>query len=482
MRTILLFNCVVITFFSLLSVYNCVPTSKSDRKSSAKQSSKTSSPPKQKLILILADGVRYDYINDPTLKGFKRMARTGVRAEYVRPIFPSNSYPNWYTIVTGKYAESHGMVQNFMYDFEKNDTFLMWPHSNASHPHWWEMAEPLWTTAEKQGVKTAVYWWDGCQIRIKNTEPTLCLEYQSFWTWPNVKNDTMEAIDEILDNFESDEWQLALIYYEAVDATGHAFGPESSDRVEAMRDLDEILYHLQEQIESRNLSETVNTVVVSDHGMLMVETENDANKTKIISIEKIIDEHDVIVMLDRGATSMLIPVQGKESKILDDLKKANTSGLRFYDKPNIPTKYHFKNNQRVAPILLVADKGYFLEGFSSHGKTRPISDVLYPGHHGYDPYDVKEMRTIFYATGSRLKHGFVSKPLMMTDHYNLICFLLGIEAAPNNGSWNRVQDMVAESNAHVEYYSSRPACENVGIVFQSSISMIISMAIILILR
>ncbi|RWS19538.1 ectonucleotide pyrophosphatase/phosphodiesterase family member 6-like protein [Leptotrombidium deliense] len=55
---------------------------------------------KNKLILILADGVRYDYVADPNLKGFNQLAKHGVRAEYVQPIFPANSYPNWYTIVT----------------------------------------------------------------------------------------------------------------------------------------------------------------------------------------------------------------------------------------------------------------------------------------------------------------------------------------------------------------------------------------------
>jgi ectonucleotide pyrophosphatase/phosphodiesterase family protein 6 len=112
------------------------------------------------------------------------------------------------------------MVQNFMYDPEHKETFMMFPHPNASHVHWWNQTEPLWVTAEKQGVRTAVYWWDGCQVPIRNTTPTYCLEYQSYWTWPKPKEDTIEAMKEILDNFQRNEWQLGLVYYEAVDATG----------------------------------------------------------------------------------------------------------------------------------------------------------------------------------------------------------------------------------------------------------------------
>ena len=112
------------------------------------------------------------------------------------------------------------MVQNFMYDPKEKDTFLMFPHANASHIHWWNQSEPLWVTAEKQGIKTAVYWWDGCQVPIRGFTPTYCLEYQSYWTWPKPKSDTIEALKEILHNFKTNEWQLALLYYEAIDATG----------------------------------------------------------------------------------------------------------------------------------------------------------------------------------------------------------------------------------------------------------------------
>lgn len=105
---------------------------------------------------------------------------------------------------------------------------MMFPHPNASHVHWWNQSEPLWVTAEKQGVRTAVYWWDGCQVPIRNTTPTYCLEYQSYWTWPKPKEDTIEAMKEILDNFQRNEWQLGLVYYEAVDATGNCWQNEQS--------------------------------------------------------------------------------------------------------------------------------------------------------------------------------------------------------------------------------------------------------------
>jgi predicted AlkP superfamily pyrophosphatase or phosphodiesterase len=144
-----------------------------------------------------------------------------------------------------------------MYDPKEKDTFLMSPHPNASHPHWWNGAEPIWINAEKNGLKTAVYWWDGCQVKIKGKEPTLCLEYQSYWTWSKPYDDTVNALYEILDNFESDEWHLGLVYYEAIDAMGHAFGSESNERLEAVQEFDKILNLLQDEIERRNMEDEV---------------------------------------------------------------------------------------------------------------------------------------------------------------------------------------------------------------------------------
>ncbi|RWS22215.1 ectonucleotide pyrophosphatase/phosphodiesterase family member 6-like isoform X4, partial [Leptotrombidium deliense] len=290
--------------------------------------------------------------------------------------------------------------------------------------------------------------WDGCQVAISNTTPTYCAEYQSYWTWPKVKEDTIDALHEILDNFESDEWQLALVYYEAIDATGHAWGPETEERVHAVRDLDDILFNLTTEIYARKMDKEVNVVLVSDHGMTTVDTEG--NFTVLIDLENIINEDDVEMMLDRGSTSFLYPKRGKEEKIYNTLKKAKVKGMHYYRKSDLPEHYHIKHHRRVSPIVLVADKGYFVRGFSSGGKTKPVWDVLYTGHHGYDPYEVDQMRTIMYAVGPGLKKNYVNEPLMMTDHYNLICHLLGIEAQPNNGSWLRVQNMLAKSSRTIK--------------------------------
>ena len=167
------------------------------------------------------DGFRWDYVSlDKSLKGFPKIAENGVRAKYVKPIFPANSYPNWYAIVTGLYGESHGMFENYMYDETRDDFFLMTPHPNASHPHWWNQSEPIWINAQENGVKTAMYLWDGCQVRIEGVRPSICHKYRAIYEAAKADNQTRTFINTILDDFAADKYRLALVYHELVDHNG----------------------------------------------------------------------------------------------------------------------------------------------------------------------------------------------------------------------------------------------------------------------
>lgn len=274
---------------------------------------------------------------------------------------------------------------------------------------------------------------------------TKCEPYKSYWTWPNIKDDYKLAFDEILNNFKQDKWQFSLAYYEPIDSNGHVFGPNSVSRRDALKDLDDLLVYLIDEMQKKELDKEMNILLVSDHGMLDVQSKK--HKTILIDIENYLDENDVEVMLDRGSISMIIPKANKEEKILEDLKKSNIKGLSFYKKEDIPDIYHFKHHRRIGQIMLLANKGYFIRGFSDGSKTLPHWDVVYKGHHGYDPYFVNEMKTIMYGLGPKLKKGYENRPLIMTDHYNLICNILEIQARKNDGNWTRVMNMLEDGSS-----------------------------------
>ncbi|KAH7950810.1 hypothetical protein HPB52_001936 [Rhipicephalus sanguineus] len=339
-----------------------------------------------RVLLFMVDGLRWDYLSEPHLPGFEELADTGVKAEYVVPVMPANSYPNCYSIVTGLYAERHGFVQNYMYDEKYDDYFLMAPHPNASNPHWWNHAEPVWVTAEKNGLRTGMYYWDGCQVEIRGVKPTICFPYRNFGKWPTAERDTKAA-----------------------------------------------------------LSEALSIIVVSDHGM----TDTSLDKNELIDIEPHIDASDIHCMLDGGAFSMLRPHRGKIDKVYAKLKSANIKGLNVFRKEELPESYHLRDSYLTQPIVLTTDPGYLLVKLrlTESEKQMPKSNRTVGGGHGYDPMKLADMRAIFLATGPGLKQGFQSGPIRMVDHYNVICRQLGIQPLENSGSLENVRDIFVDGAA-----------------------------------
>ncbi|XP_022240767.1 ectonucleotide pyrophosphatase/phosphodiesterase family member 6-like [Limulus polyphemus] len=402
----------------------------------------SSAKSQQKLLLILVDGCRWNYVDEQeNLLGFRRIAEHGVRAEFVTPIYPSNSYPNWYTIVTGLYAENHGFVENYLYDPVRKDFFLMAPDQSASETHWWNQAEPLWITAKKSNLRSALYWWDGCQVEIRGEKPNECIQYKSPEEWDSLDKDVMKKLNETLDKFERDEIDLVQLYYEAVDANGHSYGPDSDKRKEAFARIDRMLDLLQTEIEERDMTDKINLVIVSDHGMTSTDPKNGL---KVINISTAINPKDLKYMIYYGASCMIVPTEEKEDKLYEDLSKGNITGLQVYKKEDLPEKYHIKGNSLTTPIVLMADPGYYIIGLEDKNRSIPISSKIYLGSHGYDPDKTKDMRTIFFARGPALKKGYKSGPIHMVDHYNLLCHLLNIKPLPNNGSWENVKSMLNE--------------------------------------
>ncbi|XP_054712345.1 glycerophosphocholine cholinephosphodiesterase ENPP6-like isoform X2 [Uloborus diversus] len=344
-----------------------------------------------KVLFVLVDGCRWDYLDQGNFPGFKKLSDKGTHALHVTPIFPSNSYPNWYSLVTGLYAESHGFVQNMMYDAKYEDFFMMGPHESVNVPHWWDGAEPLWVTAEKNGLRSALYWWDGCQVEIRGRQSTFCRKYQYIGnSWTSVNEDTKEAFFTALDLLENNEMQLVQLYYEPVDFYGHKFGPESVERKQALKDIDELLEMVMSEIDKRGLQDQVNLVVVSDHGMTLT----DSRSITTIKLSNYLDIADIRYMIYYGANSMLLPHEGKTEKL------------------DIP------------------------------GKSIPTGSSVSLGSHGYDPYQVSDMRSIFYAVGPGIRKNYTSPPLNIVDIYNVLCDLLGFEPLPNNGSRSITKGML----------------------------------------
>lgn len=334
----------------------------------------------------MIDGVRWSYLDENGLNGFPTMQKEGVRAKYVLPVFPSNTYPNWLTIVTGVFPENHGFVNNYMYDKNKNKYF----EGYSSEHFWWNDVEPIWITAERKGIKSALFNWDGCELEFNGIKASFCQPYRSYKEWPSVEDDTRRAIFKILDLFQNG-YKLGLVYYEPIDGTGHIFGPDSWIRKMFLRRIDKILYDIQVEIEKKGMAD-----------------------------------------------------------IFMDLINANLEGLQVYKKNDVPEIFHFRNHSHIAPIIMVTNSSdYIIIPLNTYEKMKPfylfgkITSFFLSGIHGCNQYNDKmsDMRAIFIARGPAFKKKLIHPPLHMVDHYNVFCHILGIEPLPNNGSWSRVKDM-----------------------------------------
>ncbi|XP_067239802.1 glycerophosphocholine cholinephosphodiesterase ENPP6 [Chanodichthys erythropterus] len=396
----------------------------------------------RKLLVFLIDGFRYDYMDDlQNLAGFREIVENGVKVDYLTPDFPSLSYPNYYSLMTGRYCEVHQMTGNYMWDKDTLKEFLIGTNPDSRLPLWWDGSEPLWVTMQKLGKRVYMYYWPGCEVTIRGVRPTFCEEYVYN---PSEKNLT-DAMESALNMLKSNKADMAGIYYEKIDVEGHHFGPHSPEIQHAIRSLDQALQILNQKIKEKNMRDDINVVLFSDHGMTELKW-----MEKVIELDHYIDMTHIIKMMDRGPVVSLWPKQDRFEEIYQNLSTADN--MNVYKKQEIPDRYHYKNGRFVSTLTLVAEPGWFITEnkgklpFWKNGTEE--AEGWQHGWHGYDNEFV-DMRGFFLAQGPDFKTNFRAGPIRTVDVYNVLCKTLGIEALPNNGSWSRVECLMRSSAAAV---------------------------------
>lgn len=410
------------------------------------QQNVNSNQPKPKLIVLMLDAFRYDYLDQPGTIGLKKFAISGSRSKWVTPIFPSKTYPNMFTQVTGMYAEHHGVVDNNLFDPDHQQLFYASGHvSNTTYTvdddglneFWWNQSEPIWIAAERQGYRTGVFYWEGCQVAISDTRVTFCEPYKSLvsMSWDAYEELYTDVIRQTVFNLATDQWDFAMIYYEMIDAMGHAYGIYSPQFRTAFSVTDNLILKLLTLLELNGLRETTNVIIVSDHGMRF---KKDDRTNPLVDLSKYLNSYyDFDPHMGSGTVVQLFPKSEEiRQEAYKNLTEQRIPGAKVYLKEDLPGEFHLKNNKRTAPIVIYAEPGYNLLFFSD--------PWLEMGMHGFDPAISPEMRATFAATGPAFKKNFTSASAMvMTDHYNVFCHVLKIKCHTNDGSFDRVKDMFA---------------------------------------
>jgi predicted AlkP superfamily pyrophosphatase or phosphodiesterase len=369
------------------------------------------------VVLISFDGWRWDYIDRAEVPHLRALASRGVRADGLIPSFPSKTFPNHYTLVTGLYPERHGIVSNVIVDPGFPERFTM-ASQTAKTARWWG-GEPLWNTAMLQGRRAASMFWPGSEAPIGGLRPT-------YWRPYNEAMPNAARIAQVL------EW-LALpadrqpafitLYFSDVDSAGHAHGPDSADVSQAAVRLDRMLGELISGAGRLNLLDRLNVVVVSDHGMSQL------SDRRIIYLEDYLDLSTVDVT-EWSPVLALVPRAGSVERIYAALRGKHPS-LAIYKREETPAHLHYRNNQRIPPILGLADDGWTITTRPVAFATR-VAGRANGGAHGYDP-TLQSMHGLFIAAGPRIREG-VRAPAFENIHvYDFLCALLELKPAPNDG-------------------------------------------------
>lgn len=378
-----------------------------------------------KVLLVSFDGFMNEYIERNHTPNFDRLIANGVQAEYMIPIFPTKTFPNHYTIVTGLYAENHGIIANGFYDEKLEARFRFGPIDSPNDERWWG-GEPIWITAEKQGLTSATFFWPGSEASIDGVESTKWVQYDG-----SVPEET--RIDSVLTWMDPNgtvQADFGSLYFSLVDHAGHGSGPNSEETDLAVQRADSLLGYLINGMEKHSLEDNLNLIVTSDHGMAELSSE------RVIFLDELIDLDDV-ELIDWTPVAMIQPDEGEAEQIYRALKE-NQINYRVYMKDELPDHYHFSDHYRIPEIIMIADVGYTITSrdfFEERG--------VLGGTHGFD-YRAPEMRTIFVADGPAFKNGYMAEPFQSVHIYEMICKILGINPAKNDGDIREVEQFLKQ--------------------------------------
>ena len=363
-----------------------------------------SSKEKPYVVMVSIDGFRHDYAKKYNAKNILAVAENGSSARSMIPSFPSKTFPNHYTLVTGLYPQNHGIVSNSFYDKSIGKGYSLRNRDAVENGSWYG-GVPIWNLAQLQGMCAASYFWVGSEANVNGLHPKYYYPYNK----PTPYEYRVRRILEWLDMPEATRPHLITLYFSLVDTQGHHFGPDADETKEAVLHVDEQIGALREGIAKSGLP--ISLIVTSDHGMA--------------DINQLINVHDYIELeKDQFYGGPLTMIYTKDNAETDDFynKLRGVAHLRVYKKEAVPNYLNFNKGDRIGDLVLIAEPPYNVVYTESE-----ITEVKPGGMHGYDPFEFKDMHTIFYIEGPKIKKNHVISSIENIHVYPLVAHLLGLK-------------------------------------------------------
>jgi predicted AlkP superfamily pyrophosphatase or phosphodiesterase len=359
------------------------------------------------VILVSLDGFRYDYAKKYQAEHLLALAKQGASApEGMLPAFPSITFPNHYTIVTGLYPEHHGIIANNFYDPARKETYSFRDSKSVGDGTWYG-GTPLWVLAEQQGMRSASFFWVGSEADIQGVRPSYYLKYDA--TFLNSKR--VEQVLAWLHLPPEQRPHFITLYFSDTDSAGHRYGPESTQEADAVHELDSEIGKLMDGIKQAQLN--VDLIVLADHGMAEV-------KGPLIHLDQFGLKTS---LLAQSIGSILYPKSDEDAqKIYDDLHGKSDKFLVFR-RSQVPAYLHFDSNPREGDPVVISTGPYLID--ASADAQAP--EHLPMGMHGYDATKMPEMKALFIAAGPDIRGGIALDPFDNVDIYPMIAKILGLD-------------------------------------------------------
>ncbi len=364
------------------------------------------------VILVSLDGFRYDYTQKYSAPNILALGRRGASApDGMLPAYPSVTFPNHYTIVTGLYPEHHGIVGNAFYDPQRKQTYS-YHDPSAEVDGTWYGGTPLWVLAEQQGMRAACFFWPGSEADILGVRPTYYMKYDQ--KYPDDKR-----VDQVLTWLKLPAERrphFITLYMSDVDGAGHAHGPDSPEVAEAVAKVDKEIGRLEAGVTDLKLP--VDLVVLADHGMTKV----DGTWT---NLDQYFDKSLVVTPVE----DFLYPKSEADAEKIFSALNGKSDKFKVYRNGKVPAELHFDGNPRQGDPVVISTGVHLLRVSA----PPPMTDAAMRFHgsmmgsHGFDPAKFPEMKAIFFAAGPDIRTGATVAPFENVAVYPFVAKILGLD-------------------------------------------------------
>jgi predicted AlkP superfamily pyrophosphatase or phosphodiesterase len=395
------------------------------------------------VVLVSLDGFRWDYAKRDKAANLLALGRHGVSApDGMLPSYPSLTFPNHFTIVTGLYPEHHGLVANNFFDASRNARYGISDPKAVTDGTWYS-GTPLWSLAESQGMRTACLFWPGSEAEIAGQRPTWYATFDNKTEGsPAFQQARIDDAVALLQLPPPDRPHFITIYYSEPDHEGHQFGPDAPETHAAVTKMDALIGKLKAALDTTGLP--IDLVVVSDHGMIQVDG-------PWINLDQFADLKD----FETAGSLLYGKTEEDRARVYNQLKKASPQFV-VYRLKNVPANLNFNQNPREGDPVVIATGPYAIRAHApSPPAANPATEAkpdLPPkaGRHGFDPHKVPSMKASFFAAGPDIVEGKTVAPFENVNLYPWLAHMLGLTPPKNDGSLNVLAGTLRDNGAEPE--------------------------------